>query len=69
LSHNLAGRGATPRATSTLGLPEALADLWRALSREFVDPYHPERHYMRGRGPKWHAAHCRQCDGDDLLGD
>ena len=21
------------------------------------DPYRPERHYMRGRGPKWHARH------------
>jgi hypothetical protein len=22
-----------------------------------VPPYRPERHYMRGRGPKWHAKH------------
>ena len=21
------------------------------------DRYHPERHYMRGPGPKWHAKH------------
>jgi hypothetical protein len=21
------------------------------------DPYRPERHYMRGPGPKWHAKH------------
>jgi hypothetical protein len=21
------------------------------------DPYRPELHYMRGRGPKWHAKH------------
>lgn len=21
------------------------------------DPYHPERHYMRGPGPKWHKKH------------
>ena len=21
------------------------------------DPYRPERHYMRGRGPKWFAKH------------
>ena len=26
---------------------------WRAL----FDPYRPERHYMRGPGPKWHAKH------------
>ena len=26
--------------------------------REFIAPsYRPERHYMRGPGPKWHAKH------------
>lgn len=23
----------------------------------FRNVYHPERHYMRGPGPKWHAKH------------
>lgn len=23
----------------------------------FRDPYRPERHYMRGPGPKWHEKH------------
>lgn len=23
------------------------------------DPYRPERHYMRGPGPKWRAKHAR----------
>lgn len=23
----------------------------------FRNPYRPERHYMRGPGPKWHAKH------------
>lgn len=23
----------------------------------FLDAYKPERHYMRGPGPKWHAKH------------
>lgn len=23
----------------------------------FSSAYHPERHYMRGPGPKWHAKH------------
>jgi hypothetical protein len=27
------------------------------LFRSMVDSYHPERHYMRGPGPKWHAKH------------
>lgn len=25
--------------------------------RDVCDPYRPELHYMRGPGPKWHAAH------------
>jgi len=27
--------------------------------RSLFDPYRPERHYMRGPGPKWHAKHDR----------
>ena len=30
------------------------ADLIRAL-RGLIDPYRPERYYMRGPGPKWRA--------------
>jgi hypothetical protein len=25
------------------------------------DSYRPERHYMRGPGPKWHAKHSAAC--------
>jgi hypothetical protein len=25
--------------------------------RELFDRYRPERHYMRGPGPKWHEKH------------
>jgi hypothetical protein len=25
--------------------------------KALFDPYRPERHYMRGPGPKWHAKH------------
>ena len=42
--------------------PKFLADaanLLRGLARDFVDPYRPELHYMRGPGPKWHAKHDR----------
>jgi hypothetical protein len=28
--------------------------LWRTFA-ELFNPYHPELHYMRGPGPKWHA--------------
>jgi hypothetical protein len=45
-----------PAAAS--GLPvslfRALAQAWHAHRAE---PYRPERHYMRGPGPKWRAKH------------
>ena len=36
----------------------AMSELIRTL-KSLVDGYHPERHYMRGPGPKWHAKHDR----------
>jgi hypothetical protein len=36
---------------------KAIAELWLTLSGQLFDSYHPERHYMRGPGPKWHAKH------------
>ncbi len=30
-----------------------LIDLGKTLLRALTDPYRPERHYMRGPGPKW----------------
>jgi hypothetical protein len=35
-------------------LTNAIRELWRTLA-ELFNPYHPELHYMRGPGPKWHA--------------
>jgi hypothetical protein len=32
--------------------------LWGAL----FNNYRPERHYMRGPGPKWRAKHGTDCD-------
>ena len=29
-----------------------LAEAFRALRKDLLDPYRPERHYMRGPGPK-----------------
>ena len=29
----------------------------RLLVKDLFDPYRPERHYMRGPGPKWHEKH------------
>jgi hypothetical protein len=37
---------------------------WQALTKAFFDDYHPELHYMRGPGPKWHQKHDRaEIDG------
>ena len=35
-------------------LIKAVREVWRAFGGAF-DPYRPERHYMRGPGPKCHA--------------
>ena len=34
-----------------------LGDLFRDLAKMLLDPYRPERHYMRGPGPRWHSRH------------
>lgn len=34
----------------------AVRELWRTFGGAF-DAYRPERHYMRGPGPKCHAKH------------
>jgi len=49
-------------ATSTLAAPapslrKAFADLWQTLATDLAGSYRPERHYMRGPGPKWRAKH------------
>jgi hypothetical protein len=30
---------------------------WWRLATAVSDPYHPERYYMRGPGPKWREKH------------
>jgi hypothetical protein len=30
---------------------------WRRFRESVSDPYRPERHYMRGPGPRWRAKH------------
>jgi hypothetical protein len=42
-------------ARSARGLCASLAATWRTLTHDLFDP--PERHYMRGPGPKWRAKH------------
>ena len=36
---------------------------WQALTKALFDDYHPELHYMRGPGPKWHEKHGAEIDG------
>jgi hypothetical protein len=34
-----------------------VSECWRSLRNPIFDTYHPELHYMRGPGPKWHEKH------------
>jgi hypothetical protein len=43
------------RAVPSFG--QAMIALWRSLMKDLAGSYRPERHYMRGPGPKWHAKH------------
>jgi hypothetical protein len=38
---------------------DAASRRWRWLRASLLDPYQPERHYMRGPGPKWREKHAR----------
>jgi hypothetical protein len=44
----------TDQAPSLCG---AMVAMWRAVSADLFNGYRPEKHYMRGPGPKWHARH------------
>ena len=41
------------------GLRGAMVAMWRAVRADLFNGYRPEKHYMRGPGPKWHARHGR----------
>jgi hypothetical protein len=45
---------ATCKSMSLVG---EIAAVWHDLAKALFDPYRPERHYMRGPGPAWHAKH------------
>lgn len=36
-----------------------VARWWRSVLKDLFKPYRPERHYMRGPGPKWREKHGR----------
>jgi hypothetical protein len=46
----------------------AIASLWRSLRKDLFDTYHPERHYMRGPGPKWRAKHQVRSQAPEIAG-
>ena len=44
-----------PRPLGIIG--QAFAAFWHEMTRDMGSPYRPERHYMRGPGPKYRAKH------------
>jgi hypothetical protein len=46
-------------AHKTPNFRTTLVDLWHAVTSGLFDTYHPERHYMRGPGPKWREKHAQ----------
>ena len=47
-----AGARTTLLVAANPSRPEGIVELCRTLRRGLLDPYRPERHYMRGPGPK-----------------
>jgi hypothetical protein len=45
--------------SKTPSIGKAVVDLWRTVTSDLFNEYRPERHYMRGPGPKWRAKHAR----------
>jgi hypothetical protein len=45
------------KAARTQNLIATLAALWRSMAADLSGQYRPERHYMRGPGPKWREKH------------
>jgi hypothetical protein len=46
-------------AQSANALAARVSPPWQALTKALFDHYRPERHYMRGPGPKWREKHDR----------
>jgi hypothetical protein len=44
------------------GAWKSLVAFWRVHVAIDMRTYRPERHYMRGPGPKWHQKHARQAN-------
>jgi hypothetical protein len=46
-------------ASAPFKVLEDLANVWRSLVITHIDTYRPEKHYMRGPGPKWREKQAR----------
>ena len=47
------------RNSKSPSIAKAVTEIWFAMTVQLFDTYHPERHYMRGPGPKYRAKHAR----------
>jgi hypothetical protein len=54
--------------SKTPNFGKAVADLWHSVTTDLFGTYRPERHYMRGPGPKWRAKHAPITSEPDLGG-
>ena len=45
-------------------LPETIEVALRQIQAELFGTYRPEKHYMRGPGPKWRTKHGSDADHD-----
>jgi hypothetical protein len=52
--HAVLSAGRSAGSGAKMGRPA-----WWRLTHALSEPYHPERHYMRGPGPKWREKHAR----------
>ncbi|MEA2934573.1 MAG: hypothetical protein QOD74_1219 [Variibacter sp.] len=65
---NLPGGRAAAFSDRGLSPTAELVSAWRGLLRDLFDPYRPERHYMRGPGPRWRERN-RTCCGTAAAGE
>ena len=47
----------TAKTPPVPGLAATIAGMLRDMTRDLSGTYRPERHYMRGPGPKWREKH------------
>lgn len=68
-AYSLGSTAVPDRAPQVAAFVTAVLDAWTSLLDYFTDPYRPERHYMRGPGPKWRARHSHMPAPQDQIAD